>query len=968
MIEKYFWIREPILPISFFTEDISKKEYDNILSLLNNEQLAKAIEFSSPTLIKECSNYQNKSDKKKRKIRESILNYASRAALRPTPFGLFCSLRLGEFKNFISSAVYPDILEKYINPSSQWLIYLVKELEKDDAVFDFLSLSLNPKLIFEGDRIIVFNEKLSQCCEVQMSSELDYIIKLVKARETIDNILNFSSKEFFVEKNVVRKFIRKLIENKILATSLELTFPIRKSLTGIIEQLEVIPNQKNRVEKLSKINSFFSKIDESKEEILELMSSFTPNFKEDYLHVDLKSKPKDVLTIFLRKKVNEYEKIIAPFLFFTKETKSIKEIKKYFLKYYNINDEIPLLEFLFSDSSLRNLKLNLEYDYSSEASIRKKLKLLEKLIEETYFLTNESVQISDDFLQKLRESGSVENSQIEYALVFNMLDEDFDNCILNNYLTGSSFKSLFGRFAYMFPEIKYSFYPFSDENGKIIKAEFVTMSESNPKVNNLFFSEQKDDYYICCENIKVDGEIIEISDILVGMKADNIYLKSRKYNKIIFPTQHNMVNFESTFSRVEKFLFLIRLQNEGICQSILSIYHSNKTRIPRICYHNLILSKARFKMKIEDFSELATKSFDFFQIELEKWLHNYNVPTILGLNNWGDVQYYNLKNISHRELIYRLLIKNKHLYFEELGIDINGINCSSKKYKEYVFQVTHYGSSAQFDWDLSTKYNTSILDYDDTAYMKLYMRECYAKKVVELIMPRLYEEYKDYNIFYIKYADPNFHLRIRIIDLGDKKYEALKSIVEILKDFCLLEDKIVTNYDIENYIPEINRYGGLNTIDLVHKYFHYESKLIVDLFLKYDGFLDKILKIQIELILNILESFIVEQESAKEILSNITDKNVYNSKVTEVIKKLNFKKDRMEEIKSMCSALGVETDMYFIALNNLVEAKFETTSSVEICLSLMHMFINRLGNDIEFSEQEIYRIILGLINKDIHRR
>lgn len=178
----------------------------------------------------------------------------------------------------------------------------------------------------------------------------------------------------------------------------------------------------------------------------------------------------------------------------------------------------------------------------------------------------------------MRENGSVENSQIEYALVLNMLDGDFDNCILNNYLTGSSFKSLFGRFAYMFPEIEDSFYSFSDENRKIIKAEFVTMSESNPKVNNLFFSKQKDDYYICCENIKVDGEIIEISDILVGMRADNIYLKSRKYNKIIFPTQYNMVNFESSFSRVEKFLFLIKLQNEGICQSILSIYDSNKTR------------------------------------------------------------------------------------------------------------------------------------------------------------------------------------------------------------------------------------------------------------------------------------------------------------------------------------------------------------------------------------------------------
>lgn len=70
MIEKYFWIREPILPISFFTDDISKKEYDSILSLLNNKELAKAIEFSSPSLIKECNNYQNKSDKKKKDKRK----------------------------------------------------------------------------------------------------------------------------------------------------------------------------------------------------------------------------------------------------------------------------------------------------------------------------------------------------------------------------------------------------------------------------------------------------------------------------------------------------------------------------------------------------------------------------------------------------------------------------------------------------------------------------------------------------------------------------------------------------------------------------------------------------------------------------------------------------------------------------------------------------------------------------------
>lgn len=120
---------------------------------------------------------------------------------------------------------------------------------------------------------------------------------------------------------------------------------------------------------------------------------------------------------------------------------------------------------------------------------------------------------------------------------------------------------------------------------------------------------------------------------------------------------------------------------------------------------------------------------------------------------------------------------------------------------------------------------------DEWFYFKLYTGVKTADSLlIEMIDPltnQLIEKGLIDKWFFIRYSDPNFHLRVRF---HVAKGGALGEIIEMLNAFVkpFLENQFVAKFQADTYSRELERYGE-STIELAESLFFYDSQMTLQL-------------------------------------------------------------------------------------------------------------------------------------------
>ena len=153
-----FMIRTPSLPVNTFSEFMNFEGH-GIEDFIQEHDLGnfmdQSILVSSRELYK--AKKRNAQSNKKSKAKEiSVIKYFTRSATRPTPYGLFAGVALGEFcKGQNTDRMIVDekraTIECRIDHS--WLSHFVYELENDPVVYTQLRLRFNHNCYVSGDRL-----------------------------------------------------------------------------------------------------------------------------------------------------------------------------------------------------------------------------------------------------------------------------------------------------------------------------------------------------------------------------------------------------------------------------------------------------------------------------------------------------------------------------------------------------------------------------------------------------------------------------------------------------------------------------------------------------------------------------------------------------------------------------------------------------------------------------------------------
>ncbi|WDV44320.1 lantibiotic dehydratase [Clostridiaceae bacterium M8S5] len=856
---------------------------------------------------------------------------------------------------------------------------------------------------------------------IRYTNQVQYVEKIckrfIKYSSLLENICNNNP---HVEHPIIARFIKQLFDNEYLISELRPATINNSPLDYLIDTLKDKSTTKDIYMKLIDIKNRINDYNNTSvgkgliiyQDICNLMKNLYEC--ENYLQVDLKLESnKNVLS---KNVSDELEKIMRLLIKLAPpnivEPSHIADYKNDFIKKYGKYAEVPVMELLDTDIGLgapagyKNPISRRVYNSNKESENYKQYKKIinNKIINAIRDNQSEIYLTDSDIRAINRNTKDINENLLPISLEINAFisaktERDIDNgdfrvIIGPNY--GSHYAGkMFGRFTDMLSKdiackIEDIYYKQKQWLGdEYIFAEVFELFQIGRTGNIVLNKNCTENQISIATNYCGEKKVISIKDLYIGIdrkRNDIFYIKSKKLNKKIIITSNHMLTYRGG-SNIYRFLREITsFRGIDIISSLVNLEVKNELEYrPRLVYGKTVLVP-RGWMLSKDIMNVSYDNEEIFRKEFKKWSQKWSVPRYVYLVDKDNRLLLDLENIMHVfELFHTYKKSDKPVVLQEIESELDDVWSKNHKKEKFLAEIVvpFYINKEKNNTkliklnhlktmsDISKNIN-QISMWDNRRvllpfsynwiYFKLYG---ISKRVEELIgfniLPycqklkntKLIDKY-----FFIRYADPDEHIRLRIkISNG---IDISKVIIDINKWLnTLKDDGLLSSVQIDTYIREIERYGGIALIENAEDLFHYDSEYVAELIkAKREG--KMMLKdeyIGIVSVIYMLSSFGLNIEAQENLLSAMIDKNKYREDFREDRK--NYTKmaygyenwmylrkfESGEEVYKLLDKKKRALTQYIDKINNADNKESLTNSKINILRSLIHMFFNRFKGD-----------------------
>lgn len=439
-----------------------------------------------------------------------------------------------------------------------------------------------------------------------------------------------------------------------------------------------------------------------------------------------------------------------------------------------------------------------------------------------------TIIITDDDLRKLPENTTAFASGI--SVMFRIHDDK----VFIEAAGGAGATSLIGRFTAfdekILKEAKQINKIEQEANDSVIFAEIAYFTDEHAA--NINVRGHVCDYEIpVMVNSTLDSaHVIRLDELMISVRGNELILRSSRLNKRVIPRMSSAYNHGR--SELPVFRFLSDLQHQTVGKSLtlnpeevipgLSYY-------PRIEYKDTILSQATWIFTDAELSRL-TDGQSFIKIALER-----SFPRYFALSEGDKQLVFDLQSTESIQLLLRDIKKRDKVTFKEFFMPSNsdaGIKDGENEIhiSQYIACLTNpqkvYAGLAASK-PLKSTQDRVFFPGSKWIYLKIYCSDQATNHIISRkIYPFIKRNAADiHKWFFIRYNDPDHHLRVRILG----KLEFVKNVSEqfntILRPLGI--STVISNMQIDSYKPEIERYG-VKTIGQVEKVFQASSLLIAE--------------------------------------------------------------------------------------------------------------------------------------------
>jgi lantibiotic biosynthesis protein len=855
-------VRTPSLP---FNDDISE---DFLKQLLDNATFVEALYLASPVLFQEAINWKDgkiTDPKKLQKIPISIGKYYLRMCSRCTPFGLFAGcgvLNWGEKTNIELSSEN----KRKTRLDMHFAGALAQKLTENPEIKFSLKFSPNSSIYRVGEEIryieysYVDGQRKHQISAITWSEYIQRVLDLCKFGNTINDIVP-SLIEDDISEEEATGFVEQLIDSQLLVSELE------PAITGeeFTSQIKnTLSKHRNILDLLNSIENQLAKIDLKTDndisvyyKVIEVIKAFEISYEEGKLFQT------DLVKSFKENQLNSEHQVILNEIYelFKKialnpVNQKLKDFKTNYFDRYETK-ELPILIALDTEVGIGYGDLG----KSKNTPIAEGLNLPESINDTINFSQNPFQQFlfnlwlnafkNDDFQVEIKQEDlkKFANNNVKTSPSSSILFRhtgDYNLPIYLEGISGSSGANLLGRFAHADHNVLGIIQNITEkeqaQNPNVIFAEIVHLPEN--RIGNILLHPPFRAYeipYLAKSSLPIENQIpLEDLYVSVDLQQDKVILRSKKLNKEIIPRLSNAHNFSQNALPFYNFLCDLQTQNLQNNFDLGWLNIAPQTVFsPRLIYKNVILSLATWKFKKDDIIEITTCKSDTLLHTLQKFCTKWKLPKRFVLADYDNELLVNTENLLSIQIFINAIknrdkIELKEFFYDEKNSIIKnnvGQSFTNQFIASFINEETVYHGlieGANTD-NIEIQRNFSV--GSEWLYFKFYvgskMADTVLTQAIKPVVEQLIKEKLIDKWFFIRYADPEKHIRFRVhlTDLSDigKVFLQLKNVIQPFEN-----EGVIWKMQVDSYQREIERYGE-EVMELTESIFFEDSKAIISM-------------------------------------------------------------------------------------------------------------------------------------------
>ncbi|HBI1770653.1 TPA: lantibiotic dehydratase [Enterococcus faecalis] len=998
-----FMIRLPFQDEKFKCNAIDVQ--DKLEELKQNPIFCEQLIVASHSLYElfKNSKFDELSSKKKRNLIASMVSYINRSATRTTPFGLFSGVGLADTTNNQLSNLNKEKTKfiKHARIDLEWLINFVKYIEKN--YYLNLNFQFNSSLYIVGDRVFLPYNTDSKTDKISINLNRPFEMIYRKFRQadffSFETLIGYLQAEYPErDTKVLQSFLNTLIEKEFLISSLRPPLTNVDELDWVISKMNDIPDTqiyKNLLVEIQNDISAYRKTEIGDgitlyESILSKMKSIKEIKSKSYLQVDCEIKTNSL--VLIKEDMNQLEDFASFLLEISKyqKNKYLDEFKLRFLERYGEYIEVPIYELL--DETL-GIGAPMNYSQPQNRYITPFENLTEKSDLTEYFMDKyiQSIKMNTSITFNFKEISSYveqkKNKIVPKNLELNFIVKEFENkkkFYLGPNIGSNKAGKTFGRFAYFSNQFLEVITEFDHQFSELSKEEICELVylPKNIRSGNVTRDSTSTRKNISLHTSSYDKENeIKMTDILVGVENDRLYLRNLADNKKILVTSNNMLNPTIADNGI-RLLQEISLQDELSWSNFpWSEVYSQFSYVPQIEYKNIVIETELWKINkyvLELPNDKPTK--EQFVSNFKEIQTKLQIPNVFYLQSADNRILVDITKQVYIDLIYKKYNQFGEIIIRgiEAGESLNSI-CDGEKSVEVVIPFFRASKDSE-ETNENTRINNKLhadnnfAPFENWIFYKIYCSNENQEEVITFVNYFIEELSTEASIdisYFMRYSDPLPHIRLRI--KADKQY--LFEIAERFNRFIspLQHSKLVSKYIIATYYPENERYGGQELMPLAEHLFQIDSQVVVKLMAN-DQQKEKIGVVSV---LHYLNSFGIAFENQIKLLEASVGKenfsvefkdikNEYISSIDSYNNWYSFKKDKKnQELIELMAQRENAIQEYAKALSDSNDL---TNYLEDIILSVIHLHCNRLfGTDREF-ERKVYFFALHTLKGQSYKR
>jgi thiopeptide-type bacteriocin biosynthesis protein len=857
-IRQTMMLRAPLLPLERFVDIFARpmETEAQLLALFNEPVFREALWIASPTLARdlEMLELEPLPPKRYRSLIRGLARYAIRATTRPTPFGGFAGIGAMKWQEGDIRSSTCGVAQTYARLDYREVMKFVKLLERDSKVRANLRFFANPAAYRWGERMrLGYRDAYAQGDSTAHVS--------LRVTEVVDKVFAWAQTPMRYGELLVRfqadypkstpaqidAFLQTMIEQQLLLSTLRPPLTVADPLAYVIGELptesrdDTTTHLRQLQRQIAAYNDCPLGAGVTLLQDIYARLGYAFGSRQCCLQIDMRLGELALnLSTDVVPEIKRAAEALAR-LFADSFSDPLAGYRREFLERYG-EREVPLLELLDEETGLGPLPgyhhppatrpwPPVEVTSTTEQARRR---YLSRLVAEAYRTGAREVVLDEDELAARFPLPKLSATDV----LVTVLAQDAASArrgavtLVLSAIGGAYHGDVYGRFAHLEPAFRAHLQALANDevlqHPDVIFAD-LTYAAQEGHVNNVSIHPALYPHEIAVATTPgvPFSAHVPLNDLYVGVQAGRFYLRSRKLNREVVIRAPHLLN-KTLAPNAVRFLQDIA----DLARPTVPAWHwipfQDLPYLPRIRLGRVVLAPARWRLS----EELIRSEQDDWGERLAAWRSAWKVPRYIYAGQLDNRLLLDLEHPLCLELLYSLVKQGTRTIEEALweaglgcATDAEGQRYVSELVIPYLPEDPVLPSRVTLAPRLiETSLNErQLLPGQGCLYFKLYGPASHQDEVLVALRDALAG--RTLTWFFVRYRDPEAHLRFRILAASEVLMTLLPQVLAVLERLRLCG--YLARVQLDTYERELERYGGVAAMPICEAIFAVDSAMVL---------------------------------------------------------------------------------------------------------------------------------------------